>query len=620
MRKPAPAFLRSFLLLSLIAGLLATLPFLAGLPGDFVLDDVPNIVNNETIQMKEWDAQKLLDIATAPQLSGSLRVLPTLTFAIDYWRSGGADPAAFKITNIAIHAVTACALAWLFLGLLTAAHTPERAARWAALALALAWALHPLQVSSVLYAVQRMQTLGTLFLVLALGAYLKARQSQISGRPSRTGFLASILLWVIAMGCKEDSVLLPAYTLALELTVLGFAHHSPTTSARLKLAYGIATATGVALYIFWVLPSNWHWDAYPARDFSSPERLLTQARVLCLYLWQIVIPIPSHMPFYYDWLEPSRGLLTPWTTLPAIITLAGLATLAWRLRNSAPLFSLGVAIFFCAHFITSNIIGLELAFEHRNSFALIGVVLAVGDVLMRIGKRLRLIPSVQAGISAALLCVLAMTAAARASDWRNAPTFAAASTQIAPHSGRAWFGLCIYQLESGGGAVASNKNLGNAISTCETGAHAAPKALNSLATLIILKATEHKDTTKDWLIFHERLKTVPMTWENQRAPMTFIYYARKGIALDKRQMMNAFSELTHRVDIGGFNNASIGYFMMNDLKDPDAAMPYFMRALNEANPLDPFPQQLATDLRTKQRPDLAEKVESIWKARFDSAP
>ena len=26
---------------------------------------------------------------------------------------------------------------------------------------------------------------------------------------------------------------------------------------------------------------------------------------------------PSHMPFFYDWLPSSRGLLQPWTTLPA---------------------------------------------------------------------------------------------------------------------------------------------------------------------------------------------------------------------------------------------------------------------------------------------------------------
>ena len=51
------------------------------------------------------------------------------------------------------------------------------------------------------------------------------------------------------------------------------------------------------------------------------------------------------------------------------------------MRTRWPLFSLGVFLFFAAHLITSNVIGLELAFEHRNHFALIGAVLAVGSLL-----------------------------------------------------------------------------------------------------------------------------------------------------------------------------------------------------------------------------------------------
>src|SRR3546814_10561333 len=76
--------------------------------------------------------------------------------------------------------------------------------------------------------------MGTLFLVLALWAYLKARQAQIEGRPGRTGLLLALLLWVAAMGCKEDSVLLPAYTLALELTVLRFSANSTRLAGILR--------------------------------------------------------------------------------------------------------------------------------------------------------------------------------------------------------------------------------------------------------------------------------------------------------------------------------------------------------------------------------------------------
>src|SRR3546814_12191661 len=87
------------------------------------------------------------------------------------------------------------------------------------------------------------------------------------------------------------------------------------------------------------------------------------------------------MPFYYDWLHPSRGLLQPWTTLPAIALVLALLGTAWRLRARWPLFALGVFLFFSAHFIASHVVPLELAFEHRNHFALFGAVLAIGRLL-----------------------------------------------------------------------------------------------------------------------------------------------------------------------------------------------------------------------------------------------
>ncbi len=596
------------LLITLVIALVAALPFTAGLPGDFVFDDIPNIVNNDGLKLQKLDGESLIKIATAPQISGSLRALPTLTFALDFWRSGHLDPAAFKSTNILIHALTACALAWFFHALLLTAGVKVGRARWAAVALSLAWALHPLQVSSVLYVVQRMQTLGTLFLVLALLAYLQARRAHLAGRSGRTGLLAAVLMWVVAMGCKEDSVLFPVYALALELTVLGFGAADVALARRLRRGYLAASVAGIMVYALILVPNYWHWEAYPARDFSSIERLLTQARVLCMYLWQIVVPMPSHMPFYYDWLQPSRGLLQPWTTLPSILVVLALVVLAWRLRARWPLFSLGLLLFFAAHLITSNVIGLELAFEHRNHFALIGAILALGSLLARAATVMQMRVWTQAVICVAILAVLCGGLVMRARDWATPYAFAVASTKLAPSSGRAWFGLCLLQMETGGGAVADNPRLDQAIDACGSGAEAAPYALNSLATLVVLKTVRGDITHGDWARFQERLETVNMNWENQRAPLAFSQHFRNGVALDKQQMMRAFATLSRRASIAPFNSASLGYFIMDDLHEPDQAMPYFLIAVGSANPLDPFPWQLADELKEKNRPDLAAEI------------
>lgn len=600
-----------FLLVGLIIALLASRLFTPGLPGEFIFDDEPNIVSNTSIQLEQLDATSLLQLLATPQVSGNMRGLPTLTFALDYWRAGGADPATFKTTNIIIHALTTLALAWLFRSLLLNAGVTAARTNWMAPALTLAWAAHPLQVSSVLYAVQRLQTLGTLFLVLALLAYLHARQAQIEGRRGRTGLMASALLWVVAMSCKEDSAQLPAYTLALELSLLRFAAADAALARRWRKGYQLAFAAGLALYLFVVIPHYWTWDTYEARNFSTPERLLTQARVLCLYLWQTLLPLPSHMPFYYDWLPPSRGLLQPWTTLPAIALLLALLGGAWHLRQRMPLFALGVFLFFSAHIITSNVIGLELAFEHRNSFALIGAVLAVGSLLGAIGLHLQLRPVIQISVCVALLTGLAGTTLVRAHSWSNNLLLAEAATEAAPHSARAWVQLCASQFKLGGGITTNNTRLDQAISACSSGATLAPYALNNAALLVVLKTLKGNISQSDWDLFQHRLETVEMNWDNRRAPTILTYYAQKGVKLDKQELLKTLATLFRRADLKPFQNAQIGYFIMNDLTEPDQAMPCFIAAIQAASPFDPFPQQLAEELREKGRPDLASRIEQL---------
>jgi len=605
-----PTANRRFTLGSLTVALVASLAFWFGLPGMFVFDDIPNLVNNASIHLTRLDVRALLDVLATPQVSGSMRGLPTLTFALDYLRAGGADPATFRTTNIVIHALTACALAWLFRSLLLAAAVNATKANAMACALALAWALHPLQVSAVLYVVQRLQTMGTLFLVLALLAYLRARQAQMQGLPGRSSLLACAFSWALALGCKEDSVLLPVYTLALELTVLRFAAADARVAKALRRGYLVAVLAGAAAYLLWVIPHYWRWDAYSGRDFSTWERLLTQPRVLCMYLWQILLPLPRHMPFYYDWVQPSRSLLHPWTTLPALALVAGLLVLAWRLRLRRPLFALGVLLFFGAHAITSNVVGLELAFEHRNHFALIGAVLAVGSLLAGVGERFRMRPLAQTGLCAALLLALGSAAAMRSHDWRSNVSLAKASTQAAPGSPRAWVELCdAYFIAGGGVQTRPNPHLDAAIGACASGAEAAPGSLNSLVLLTVLKTIRGDVSTQDWARLQARLNAAHMSWDNARAPLILTHYASLGVPLDRQQMLQALATLERRTDPGPSRLVYIGDSLMKAWSEPDLAMPYYLKAIARIPRGDPFVGELAADLRDKGRPDLARIIE-----------
>lgn len=599
---------RSFLPLLLLAAVLATLPFMLGLPGSFVFDDGFNIVENPWVHLASLSPSDVAEAAFSPEPGGHTRILPTLSFALDYLR-GGLDPLVFKTTNIAIHAMTTLLLALFLRRIVLASGADHKRAGWLALAMAMAWAVHPLQVSSVLYVVQRMQMMSTLFVLLALLAYLKARQAQMHGNSGRTGWMATGLLWTLALACKEDAVLLPAYTLALELTVLRFAAADPLLTRKLQRGYAVATTLGMAALLFVVAPHFWSWDAYPGRNFSSYERLLTQARVLCIYLWQIMLPLPSHMPFYYDGYPPSRGLLQPWTTLAALIFLAALVATAWHLRHRRPLFSLGILLFFAGHFITSNVVGLELAFEHRNHLPLIGIVLAVADLLGLAMNRLRFTAAPRAIGAAGLLAILAGTTAVRAHSWRSELSLALTSTQLAPTSARAWNDLCIAYFNAGGGLTSNNQNLERAAEACERAAELNRQSVVALVNVLTYRSLAGTTTDADWNLYLARLKTVPLKTENANSVWVLVNNARRGVHLDEDKLLEALSIARSRRFFGPVEFASIGYFILGNTQQPERAYPYFSLAI-QSSQTQSFAKNLIEDLRKEGRPEWADRLEN----------
>lgn len=600
---------RGFLLLSLLCAALACLVFQPGLPGDFVLDDINNIVDNSGIRLQSLDLAAIRDAAFSTQIGGTTRMLPTLTFALDYFRGDGLDAGTFKVTNLVTHALTTLALAWFLHSLLRIVGMTPARARWAALALTLGWAMHPLQVSSVLYVVQRMQTLATLFIVLALCAYLQARQAQIEGRSGRTGWMLAGLSWALALGCKEDAFLLPAYLLVLELTVLRFRAADSRLAGKLQRGYLIATVLGVAVYLLVVVPHYWSW-ADPGREFSTIERLLTEGRVLCLYLWQMLVPLPTHMPFFYDWLQPSRGLLTPWTTLPAWLLLAALLAAAWRFRHRRPLFALGVLLFFAGHFVTSNVVPLELAFEHRNHFPLIGIVLAAGDLLALAASRLQLRVLPTSIACALLLAALASATLMRAHTWRSGLSLAQTSTQLVPRSVRAWNFLCTEWYERGGGGKAGNPYLGKAIPACSRAADLAPDSVASLTNVLSFRTLQGTATPADWEHYLQRLRRVPMNGENVYSMWVMTSMVRQGIPLDEDGLLAVIDLVCSRVRFEPPDDAALGVFILDHTDQPNRAYPHFERAV-QTTPDPAFAAQLLDYLRREGHGDWAERLQAM---------
>jgi len=597
---PASFFLRCSLLIAVIS----TLVFIPALSGDFVLDDGFNILQNRLLYVEVLTSENLTNAALSFHGTVGGRPLPMLSFALDYWRAGSMDATVFKTTNLIIHGCTVFFLALFLRRLLLLADWVPSSATVGALVLALAWGIHPLQVSSVMYVVQRMQTMETLFLVLALWSYLGMRQIQIAGTGrGRLQGIAVLFFWLLAFGCKEDAPLLFAFCLALELTVLRFRAAQTDIAKGWRQTYLLLTVLGLLAYLFVVVPHYWSWDAYGGRNFSSLERLMTQARVLGMYLGQIVFPYPDFMTFLYDDLPVSRSLLSPWTTLPAIALVLFLLAWAWRWRTVRPLFSLGVLLFFFGHFITSNVIALELVFEHRNHFPLIGAVLAVGDLLMLVWQRFGLGKRAASLVLCAGMLLLGSATLSHAYTWGDPVRHAEKLVELSPGSTRAWTQL--------GGAhfdlynkTKDDAHLVKAIEANEAGLqHVAASSLAS--NLVIYKTLLGTVTDADWQRFFAVLRGVPRSWQDKFVVWTMMNNVDRGFAIDAKKVVEAIQILTDKMPLSSSEYLRVAVFVFKHGQQGEA-LPYFIHFAESASPADPNLQRIMGELENAGLPEWSE--------------
>ncbi|MCX7562349.1 hypothetical protein OS176_02125 [Xanthomonadaceae bacterium XH05] len=607
---------RRFLLAALACAFLACSVFLPGLSGGFIFDDTPNIVTNYLLHVTSLHPFDLIQASLSFHAGGGSRPLAMLTFALDHWRAG-LDPQAFKTTSLVVHAITTAVLA-VFLRklLLLAAWSPRRAA-FAALALALLWAVHPLQVSSVLYVVQRMQTLATLFLLLALLGYLHGRDAQMRSLPAKRYWYFTGIAWLLALASKEDAVLLPAYALLLELTILKFAAADEKTALQLRkgaLALGLA---GLALYLLVAVPHYWTWEPYSTRDFNSYERLLTQGRMLVMYLGQILLPLPENLPFYYDDLVVSRSLTQPATTLPALGLIAALLALAVALRHRAPVFSFGLLFFFAGHFTTSNVIGLEMAFEHRNHLPLVGALLALADLLRIAADRFRLPVLAGAFVVVAVTLASAGLAWKRAEVWGDPLRLAQESTRIAPDSVRAWILLCDTHY-SAAELKPEHPSFDLAIESCEAGSRLGSSAV-LLANLVTLKSINGSIEPKDWERLNTRLRQVTLNNENRNIVWGMVNAIQGKLPVDGERALETIAIITGRSPLNVQENIAVATALLRDGRHPEAAYPYLVNAVTTASKDDPAVARLLADLDRMGRSEWAERLRAMSEAKHASS-
>lgn len=510
-----------------MAAVAAALAYWTGLRGPFLLDDESNLHD-----LLDWQAGRLGLASLLFERGAGMfgRPVSMASFALNV-SLGGYSPYAFKVGNLLVHVLTGMTIFGFSSRLLHRDPRLQARAPLLAAIVAALWLLHPLHASTVLYAVQRMAQLSTLLTVAGLWFYLVVRErlerepgsiptvALLLGVPAITGF---------AFLAKENGALLPLLCLVLEL--FWFRAPRPQAVRAFLTLFVLIPILGGAVLV--VARPGRFLGGYVARDFTLPERLLSQGRALCDYLWKLVVPNPPQMGVYTDDFPISTGLFSPPSTLFAILLLVALSVLAWRWRTRLPAVSFGWFFFLVAHALEAGILPLELYFEHRNYLPSVGILLALvalaaaaGGLLERGGIRPGRIGMV---LAVAVLTVLGVGTHGRARIWRSDVLIAESSLRAHPHSLRANVAVMTTAIRYGDRAqanqaverlihspVARHRSLGHAfrlLMECELDHEGRPGDLEAFVTQTPLPLTLYE--------MHPFSLLFPATGKHACAPFT----------------------------------------------------------------------------------------------------
>lgn len=402
-------------LLGLAAAALTYLAYAPSLGGALVFDDAAHIPPLWPL-VKDGSVLGLWEAVWSSGAGPSRRPLAMLTLALQVQWSGPRI-LPLELGNLAIHLAVGAVLFLIARTLLCTApslHLSERRAAALAGAAAVLWLVHPLNLTSVAYIVQRMNSLSALFTTLAIWAWLRMRTADpASRRPLRSA------VWVAVLGLagffsKENALLLPLFILVIEAALYddlpaAFRRRVSASWARAALiAAGVTVA--VALLTWRTI------GGYGNRPFELGERLLTETGVLLWYIKSLFLPDLNELSLLHDDWPVWDSLADPAVALAAA-ALAGLVGAAVWARSRLPVLTFGILWFLAGHLLESSFFALDLVYEHRNYLPGFGLLLAAVTLAER---TLRRIPVGHiAAPAAALLLAVAFTAQThqRAERW-----------------------------------------------------------------------------------------------------------------------------------------------------------------------------------------------------------
>lgn len=345
-----------------------------------------------------------------------------------------------KTVSLGIHLLTACLVFWLAFKLI--AYCRFSRPDIGAIYVTAFWLLTPMFVSTVLYPVQRMAQLSTLFSLIALLFYCfwRERPSEIA----RAWLLLPLMVLSIAAATlsKENGLLVILLIAVLELFIFRFSVIFGESSHHYKkyLCWTAgALVFGAISSVVMLWSQGYLVEGYSLRDFTLAERVMTELRILWHYIFQLLIPDTLVMGIYHDDFLISRNFISPISTaLAAVAWVVSLAICTYFYKTRlARLLLFSIFFYLAAHALESTIIPLELYFEHRNYLPAFGIYFAISILFLTISDRHPPLKNTVIVVFSVWIAAFTFATTAQAYVWSNKYLFQFGAFANHPHSVRA---------------------------------------------------------------------------------------------------------------------------------------------------------------------------------------
>lgn len=438
-----------------IALLLAVVLLVYGntLRNEFTQDDGLYVFNNP--QVTHTSLRQLFE---PNKFSNVFRPVTFATLALN-WKVSGAQPFAYHLVNILLHAGVTLLLYFLLLELLGSS---PHAKSWALVAACL-FAVHPLHTEAVASIVGRSELLAAGFLIAAWILHLQDRE------------VPALICFLLALLSKESAAVF------LPLVLVGdYARGKWKPNPRYLRIAGI---TLLYVGVLWKIQGGRFGQAglnvadNPLATIPTGWRILNALRVAWKYVGLHFYPATlssdysfNQIPVYLDWRH----------TLPAALAAAAVVgAWIWAIRKKQIGLVLAGGIYLIGFAITANILiptgtimAERLAYLPSAGFCLL---VAMGWTWLKERQRMLAL-----GLFAVVLAALAVRTVIRNADWKNDLSIYSAGVRAAPRSAKVHANLGTQYLTHG--------QLDLARSELETSLQISPDSPDTIASYSLLES------------------------------------------------------------------------------------------------------------------------------------